>query len=67
MLLSGSLRGAIELTWPGTGSNHIMPLLRTTPVPAATTPEPKPDISVLVSETALPAPSITHRWVVPSW
>ena len=66
MLFSGSLPGAIELTWPGTGSNHIMPLLRITPVRPATTPEPKPDISVLVSDTALPSPSITHRWVVPS-
>ena len=55
----------MELMRPGTGSNHIMPLFIMTPVPLGMMPEPKPDIMVLVRETALPSPSVTQRWVVP--
>ena len=42
MLLSGYFPGMIELTLPGTGSNHIMPLFITTPVLFGTMPEPNP-------------------------
>ena len=65
MLFRGYLPGMIELTRPGTGSNHIIPLFITTPVPFGTNPEPKPAMSVLVSDTALPSASIAQRCVVP--
>ena len=65
MLLRGNLPGAMEFTRSGSGSNHIMPLFMMTPDPLGMMPEPKADMTVLVSETALPLPSMTTRWVVP--
>ena len=65
MLLRGYLPGMMEFTRPGTGSNHIMPLFMTTPVPFGTMPEPKPAIRVLVMDTALPSASMAQRCVVP--
>ena len=64
MLASGLLPGAIELTRPGTGSNHIMPLFMGMPVSGSTTLEPKRESSVLVSATMLPSRSTTERCVV---
>ena len=61
MLFKGYLPGATELTRPGTGSYHIIPLFITMPVPFGTIPDPKPDMIVFVIETAFPCPSITHR------
>ena len=65
MLFKGYFPGATELTLPGTGSYHIMPLFMTTPVPLGMIPEPNPDIIVFVIDTALPSPSITAKCVVP--
>ena len=34
------------------------------PAPSTVTAEPNPEFSVVVSETALPAASVTEKWVV---
>ena len=64
MLESGVLPPATELGRPGSGSNHIMPLLSSTPVPGTVTRLPHSDSSVWVQETAMPSRSMTLRWVV---
>ena len=46
MLHSGRLPGATALGVPGRGSNHIMPLFITMPVPGRMTRLPSDDISV---------------------
>ena len=58
------LSGASELGLPGSGSNHITPLLSNIPVDGDTTREPKIDSRVWVTEQMLPRASITQKCVV---
>ncbi len=44
--ISARLPGPIELTRPGTGSNHMTPLLNSTPVDPDITRDPKADNKV---------------------
>src|SRR5262249_36307982 len=64
MLLSGRAPGRIELGRPGTGSNHIMPLLSRMPVAGDSTNEPKRDSRVWVHAATLPSRSTTEKWLV---
>ena len=64
MLESGVLPPATEFGRPGSGSNHIMPLLSSTPVPGVVTRLPQSERRVCVQETAMPSRSITLRCVV---
>src|SRR5680860_1541179 len=64
MFARGRLRPATEFGRPGSGSNHIMPLLSSTPVPGATTRLPHAVSNVWVIATTLPALSAVLRCVV---
>ena len=59
ILAKGLAPAAIELGWPGRGSNHIMPLFIRKPPLGITTLAPKRDSRVLVSETMDPEASTT--------
>ena len=64
MFVSGRLPGAIELGWPGRGSNHITPLFISTPEPGSTTRLPIDDSRVVVIATTVPSASQALRCVV---
>ena len=64
MLVSGRLPGASEFGWPGRGSNHMTPLLSSTPEPGRTTLLPMLESRVVVIATIVPSASQTVRWVV---
>ena len=64
ILVSGRLPGAMEFACPGRGSNQIMPLFISTPVPGNTTRLPMEDINVVVIATIVPSVSHTVRCVV---
>jgi hypothetical protein len=64
MLVSGLLPGAIELGWPGRGSNHITPLFMRMPVFGNTTRLPIEESSVVVMATIFPSASHTEMCVV---
>ena len=58
------LRGWMELTRPGSGSNQVMPLFSKMPVVFATTPEPNNSPRVDVNDTMFRWASTTLMWVV---
>src|ERR1700730_18192564 len=58
------LRGLIEFTRPGSGSNQVMPLFSRMPVPLATTADPNNSPSVDVHATMLRSASTTFTCVV---
>ena len=58
------LPGPSEFGLPGSGSNHMMPLLSSRPVDGDTTREPKIDSSVCVTEHMLPWRSTMLKCVV---
>src|SRR6476661_5121129 len=75
MLDKGVFPGAIEFAspptkpddkfgTPGTAAKSSISLLSKIPVPAATTPAPKPPFTVNVKLTTLRSLSTTVRWVV---
>src|SRR6476469_3970611 len=74
MLDKGVLPGAIEFAseptkpnkfgTPGAAAKSSISLLSKIPVPAATTPAPKPPFTVNVKLTTLRSLSTTVRWVV---
>ena len=61
MLHSGRRPPSTEFGPPGRGSNHIMPLFISTPVPGSMIRDPKPDMMVCVKDTTLPSASATQR------
>ena len=61
MLWRGRRPGAIRFGLLGSSENSAPRSFMTTPVLPATTPAPKADEMLVISETALPAASATHR------
>ena len=64
MLVSGRLPGAMALGVPGVGSNHMTPLLSSTPERGSTTRLPMEESRVVVIATIIPSRSQAVRWVV---